>query len=232
MFVAVAGDSPGVWSIADRKEVCPIRGHEGPVVCVAFSPDGKTLATGGEDCEIRLWNPQTGERLKTCEPRNAVGPYFLAFVEGGKTLLSTHHWTVVDRDDVSVVWELEKGKEIKRWESGRPFRESLFDDRLLFERGAFDPLTLQAVHEFPHHLWACAVSPDGVHVAVAFADKIRIWDRKQRIYCAVLTGHTGEVYSQSFSPDGKVLASGSHDGSIRLWDVAKAIGQNLDLKDE
>jgi WD40 repeat protein len=231
MFVAVAGDNPGVWSIADRKEVCPIRGHKGPVICVAFSPDGKTLATGGEDCEIRLWNPQTGERSLTCKPPKAVAPYFLTFVEGGKSLLSVLH-VLADYDDVSTVWELEEGTEKKRWESGRPFRESLFDDRLLFERGAVDPLTLEAVRDFPHHLWACAVSPDGVHVAVAFADRIRIWDRKQRIYRAVLTGHTGEVYSQSFSPDGKVLASGSHDGTIRLWDVAKAISQNLDLKDE
>jgi WD40 repeat protein len=231
-FIAVAGDNPSVWNIAGRNQVCPISGYNGPVLCVAFSPDGKTLAAGGQDREIRLWDPQTGKRLLTFTPSKGAPPYFLAFVEGGKTLQSTHHWFANEYADGSIVWDLQTGKEIKSWESGRPFGEALFGDRLMFYRGAFDPVTLKALPDFPRHLWACAVSPDGVHIAIAFADKIRIWDRKQRIYRAVLTGHTGEVYSQSFSLDGKILASGSADGSIRLWDVAKALGQNLDLKDE
>jgi WD40 repeat protein len=230
-LVAVAGDDLRVWNVADRKEVRKISGYQGPVECVAFSPDGNVLAAGGHDREIRLWDPQTGKRLLTCVPCKEVAPYFLTFVEGGKSLLSAHHWSNYWNDE-STVWDLQTGKEIKTWVSGRALRESNYGNRLLFLRGAFDPLSLKALTDFPRHLHASAVSPDGVHMAVAYGSKIRIWDRKKGVYCAVLAEHTGDVYSQSFSPDGKILASGSADGSIRLWDVAKAIGQNLDLKDE
>ena len=61
--------------------------------------------------------------------------------------------------------------------------------------------------------------PDGTRLAVASSIGIWIYDTRTYQEIALLTGHTNSVWSLAFSPDGKTLASGSLDGSIRLWDV-------------
>ena len=62
-------------------------------------------------------------------------------------------------------------------------------------------------------------SPDGTRLAVASAIGIWLYDTDTGAEVALLTGHTGEVLSVMFSPDGRTLAGGNWDGTIRLWDV-------------
>ena len=67
---------------------------------------------------------------------------------------------------------------------------------------------------------AVAYSPDGTRLAVASSIGIWLYDVDTGAEVALFTGHTGWVYSVSFSPDGITLASGSRDNTVRLWDVA------------
>jgi WD40 repeat protein len=62
-------------------------------------------------------------------------------------------------------------------------------------------------------------SPDGKWLACAADRAIRIWDLEKKLQVKVLEGHTGGVYSLGLSKDGKLLASGSMDGTARLWDT-------------
>ena len=63
-------------------------------------------------------------------------------------------------------------------------------------------------------------SPDGTRLAVASGIGIWVYDAHTGEELALLSGHTGSVLSVAYSPDGRIIASGSDDGAIRLWDVS------------
>jgi WD40 repeat protein len=74
-----------VWDVATKKQLHTLSGHESHVYSLAYSPDGKTLATGGcVDGQVKLWDPATGEELATLQQRLRV--LSVAFSPDGKTL--------------------------------------------------------------------------------------------------------------------------------------------------
>ena len=159
--------------------------HGDKVMAVAFSPDGKTLATGGADRTIKLVDVETLKVRATLEGHvDAVGS--LAFSPDGSTLVSAG-W-----DRVVRFWDPVSGKE-----SGR----------------------LASRH--PEEIRSLAFSPDGSVLATGCADwKVRLWDVATKTERAVLEGHRGTVYSVAISPDGSVLATGSGDQTVKLWNLA------------
>jgi WD40 repeat protein len=84
-----ADETVRVWEVASGKQVQVLKGHDGAVYCaVAFSPDGKTVVSGGErDKTVRLWDVETGKLKATLEGHSA-GVRFVAFQPDGKTVLS------------------------------------------------------------------------------------------------------------------------------------------------
>jgi serine/threonine protein kinase len=83
--IAVAGDSLRVRQ-ADGS-LTPLRGHRGPVLAVAFSPDGLMLISGGSDGTVRVWRAEDGEEMRTLEG-HAGGVLSLAFHPGGSVFFS------------------------------------------------------------------------------------------------------------------------------------------------
>ncbi|HMX26892.1 MAG TPA: protein kinase, partial [Blastocatellia bacterium] len=181
------------WDVASLLVADTLEGHTDHILSVAFSPDSRRLATAGRDRRIKLWEAETGKLLHTLTG-HGHDIFNLAFSPDGNRLASAS-------EDLTVrIWDVNKGEQ------------------------------LAEVNDFTRRPRAVAFSPDGRLLAVGcdYRDKfrpvderlIRILDAATYRELAVFKGHTDDVVSLDFSPDGKTLASASWDNTIKLWEVA------------
>lgn len=208
--------------------------HGSTVTSVAFSPDRKTLASGGQENRVRLWEIATGKELRRFTA--ATGPkgepawvQSIAFSPDGKFL-------AVGTSNVSselVVWQLATGKEVRRFQGIRRLLTSIAfapdgnslaasdADGLIRLWNVADGALWRQLKGHPSKVEAIAFSPKGDVLASAGRDKtIRLWDPDTGRELRQLKGHTDRVLAVAFTPDGKKLASsGWGEQTIRLWDA-------------
>jgi WD40 repeat protein/energy-coupling factor transporter ATP-binding protein EcfA2 len=176
-----------LWNVVTRQPLGqPLTGHTDRVSSVAFSPDGKTLASASDDRTIILWDVATGQPIGQPLTGHTDMVESVAFSPDGKTLASG------SGDNTIILWDVAKRQPIGQ------------------------PLTGHT-----SYVLSVAFSPDGKTLASGSLDNtIILWDvAKRQPIGQPLTGHTSYVLSVAFSPDGKTLASGSDDNTIILWDV-------------
>jgi WD40 repeat protein/serine/threonine protein kinase len=216
-----------VWEPGTGRERARIPAHRGGAHAVAFSPDGRLLASGGQDGAVKLWDADTGREFRTLRAAGAR-VYRVAFSPTGE------HVACCGTPESVTVWEAAGGREVFTTKGRRgeplyclafsPDGRSLAWERNRGEVTFLDLRTNKAVRVLWAHksgLLGLAFSPDGRRLVTASLDRsLKLWDLATGRELCAFRGHTASVEAVAFSPDGARIASASHDNTVRVWETA------------
>lgn len=202
-----------------QQLVQTFRGHESYITSLAFSPDGKFLASGSRDGTVKIWDLKAGHIGQEFNAREWV--YQIAFSPEGRLLAASGQTERVR------LWDLKRKKLVQLFRGYGPIAFSP-DGKLLAAGGEnrikiFDldrgkrVKTLSGTYR---PIYTLAFSPDGNLLASGGGDKfLRIWDARRGRLLKTLSGHKGDIRDLVFSPDGKVIYTADDQKSIRFWDI-------------
>jgi hypothetical protein len=237
-----------VWRVADGKQLREMGRQFCQILCLAFSPDGKLLAAGqrrlGEDVfnGMRLWDVASGQENGgvrkfdlpvSCLSFSPDGKVLAAGSAGGRGFLTVQNVRL-------ALLNLPEGKQIRQLKDPEAEKQGLsfFDDILalgfspdgkrLFSAGVewnlreWNPSTGALIRSRdldPEVTRDLAVSPNGWMIGASRGAKVCLWDTITLGERGRLVGHADVVGPVAFSPNGRILASGSHDSTVILWNV-------------
>jgi len=206
------------------RPLAELTGHIGPVTGIAYAGDGTTLATVGADARIKIWNTSTGALTRTIELDN--GPA-TAFAILGTSALTGHatgeivlwDWQRAEklaafkRNDASISSVTFAGRADRFAASSQDWKLALWDTAT-----PSGPVQVIDAHEDAAQAVAYVTTEKGPRLASGGADKqVKLWNLDTLDRIRTYRGHRELITALAFSPDGKLLASASIDGNIRVW---------------
>jgi WD40 repeat protein len=180
-----------VWDASHGNCLSTLRGHSSWVRSVAFSPDGKILASGSGDQTIKLWDMTSIQCFQTLHGHSSW-IRSIAFSPNGRILASASH------DRTIRLWTL----------------ETYQCDRILSVNTVWTRAIAFAPQTNSNH------GGDNLLIGCLDDNTLGLWHVNTGELLRTFEGHTAQIWSVIFSPDGQMLASSSRDRTVKLWDVA------------
>ncbi len=226
---SIGDTSVKLWDVTSLQ-LRTLRGHTRPVNCVAFSPDGRWLASGSNDRTIKIWDVEAGREADKLRGGHTDDINSVAWSPDGR-------WLASGSEDQTVrLWDVKTKKghklpgvkggiqEVAFSPDGRWLAAASSDEKVrLWDLKAHAKVQVLGVHA--GLVSTVAFSLDSRWLASGGDDKIiKFWNVATGEEMPAFPGHTGKVTSLSFSPnldsDRERLASASIDGAVKLWDIA------------
>ncbi|HLO51519.1 MAG TPA: AAA-like domain-containing protein [Kamptonema sp.] len=182
--------------LSELQEYNRLEGHKGWVWDVSFSPDGKTIATVGDDKVVKLWS-SNGEFIKNLEG-HSDRIYAVSFSPDGQKIATAS-----------------KDKTVKLWS---------IEGRLLETLSGHTESVLTIAFNRQGTILASASKDRTIKLWNLKQETTKNKDRKS--LAIALKGHSNGVMSLSWSSDGKTLASASYDNTVKLWSIEGEGGKN------
>ncbi len=225
-----------LWQVSDGKQLLTLRINEGWVWSVAFSPDGRWLASSANRA-VHLWDVQTGEQVRVFQGYSDR-VFSVAFSPDG-TLLATG-----SEDHLVRIWNVRTGELLHTLKGHTNEVRSVAFSPAVRHHAAAPILLASASYDGTVRLWdavvgncigllrghndwvwSVAFSPDGSTLASSSSDRtVKLWEVATGNCRHTLHGHTRPVRTLTFCPDGRTLASGSDDRTLRLWEYQTGQG--------
>ncbi|WP_329123740.1 eIF2A-related protein [Streptomyces sp. NBC_01353] len=225
-LAAVTDRYVGLWNPTTGTAGATFTGHANGILGLAFSRDGRTLATASRDKTVRLWDASPPDDRTTLKGHDG-SVSAVDFSPDGQTLATA------GVDKTVRLWNTATGKTRTTLEGhGDEVSAVDFspDGQTLATAGADKTVRLwntatgktrATLEGHGGHVWAVDFSPDGRTLATASADKtVRLWNTATGKTRTTLEGHGDEVNAVDFSRDGRTVATASDDSTTRLWDTA------------
>ncbi|WP_341528444.1 NB-ARC domain-containing protein [Nostoc sp. UHCC 0302] len=223
-----------LWDTTTGQCIKTLAGHTNHILAIAFHPlpqppllsgTGGILVSSSADQNIKLWNIETGECLKTLTEHQAT-VWSVAFSPNGHMLASG------GADQIVRIWDAETGEcvDVLQGHTNAVLSVAFSPIEQILATVSADQTVriwdlrtgqcLQILQGHTNAVLSVAFNPIGQILATASADQtVRIWDVQTGKCLKILQEHTNQVLSVSFSPDGGTLASSSADQTIKLWAV-------------
>ena len=225
-------DEVYVWDAALWEKRHSLTAHTGSVVAIAFHPDGKRFVTSSRDGTARLWNVETGEQVAPLPLPDTLEDATLyrgepeeieRVINGGNLRWKRHQH--IQSIVFSPCGTLIAGG-LGTWISG-----GLTNEIRLWDTATLETRMIILPSQGRIRPWALTFSPCGRYLVSGAwwhpgleKTPIRLWEVATGEHIHTFWGHSTDVQDIAFSPDGTLLASGSYDGTVLIWDVKPFIG--------
>ena len=219
-----------IWQ-PDGTEIATLNGHQDLVLSVAISPDGRWIASAGNDRVIRLWSAD-GKLVRTFQGHTAA-IWKVVFSADGRSLASS------GSDNTAILWAID-GTRLRTFPNPIPTNKG--ENRLLSLVFSADGQTLVAGDWYGNVIWwrrdgtvirttsehrsgvgSLLFSPDGqTLISGSWDNSIKLWNRDGTVL-RTLPGHLSGTLAIALSPDGRRLISGGEDTLVRVWHLASPL---------